>query len=203
MLTLEKKSPLVSTTRLGQPVSGSAQHDRLGRAAQLSDSVHPNPIPQSPLPSAVAFFLSSRPAGHLHCLPSRRHRCCIPRALISDSPWGFPSRSQSATGRGMGGKRRGVEGPSTAGRAMNQAVSLREESSGRTLVDEASLLRVKHLHRLAAWAGAEAGVGPIGALLGRRLAASADTASVPLGAVTFLCQRFVVPASRSRACTPR
>ena len=79
----------------------------------------------------------------------------------------------------MGKKIRSADGTSTLARSMNQAVSLREETSGRTHVDDASLLRVKHLQRLAAWAGAEAGVGPIGALLGRRLAASAEAAGVP------------------------
>ncbi|GJM87171.1 hypothetical protein PR202_ga03099 [Eleusine coracana subsp. coracana] len=66
------------------------------------------------------------------------------------------------------------------GRAAKQAVSLREESSGRTHVDEATLLRVQHLQRLAAWAGAEAGVGPVGALLGRRLAASAEASGAAI-----------------------
>ncbi|TVU33956.1 hypothetical protein EJB05_15773 [Eragrostis curvula] len=103
----------------------------------------------------------------------------------------------------MGRKRRGGEGHSTAGRAANQAVSLREESSGRTHVDEVSLLKVKHLQRLAAWAGAEAGVGPVGALLGRRLAASAETAGVPLGAATFLCQRCETILKPGFNCTVR
>jgi hypothetical protein len=83
-------------------------------------------------------------------------------------------------------------------------VSLREESSGKTTrVDEASVLRVKHLQQLAAWTGAEAGVGPVGALLGRRLAASAEVARVPIGPATFLCQRFVVPSSDSCVWAPR
>jgi hypothetical protein len=91
-----------------------------------------------------------------------------------------------------------------AGRTGNQAVSLREESSGKTTrVDESIVLRVKHLQRLAAWAGAEAGVGPIGALLGRGLAASAEVAGVPVGAATFLCKRFVVPSSDSCVWAPR
>ncbi|RCV25723.1 hypothetical protein SEVIR_5G190500v4 [Setaria viridis] len=89
----------------------------------------------------------------------------------------------------MGKKNSGASGASTPARASNQAVSIRDETSGRTRVDEASLLRVKHLQRLASWAGAEAGVGPVAALLGRRLASSAEAAGVPLGAATFLCQR--------------
>lgn len=91
--------------------------------------------------------------------------------------------------RGGGDMGKKNSGASTPARASNQAVSIREETSGRTRVDEASLLRVKHLQQLASWAGAEAGVGPVGALLGRRLAASAKAAGVPLGAATFLCQR--------------
>ncbi|KAI4974067.1 hypothetical protein ZWY2020_042151 [Hordeum vulgare] len=40
-----------------------------------------------------------------------------------------------------------------------------------------------------AWASGEAGVGSIGALLGRRFAMNAEAAGVPIGASTFLCQR--------------
>lgn len=89
------------------------------------------------------------------------------------------------------GKKRGGHGhaPAAPPRAGNQAVSLREESSGKTRADAASLLRVQHLQRLAAWAGGEAGAGPLGALLGRRLAANAEAAGIPLAASTFLCQR--------------
>ncbi|KAF0911967.1 hypothetical protein E2562_012778 [Oryza meyeriana var. granulata] len=90
------------------------------------------------------------------------------------------------------GKKRGSHshGPWAAAvpRTGSQAVSLREESSGKTRADAASLLRVQHLQRLAAWAGGKAGVGPVGALLGRRLAANAEAAGIPLGASTFQCQ---------------
>ncbi|KAE8785883.1 hypothetical protein D1007_40400 [Hordeum vulgare] len=72
---------------------------------------------------------------------------------------------------------------------MNQAVSLREETSGKTHADAPSLLRVQHLQRLGAWASGEAGVGSIGALLGRRFAMNTEAAGVPIGASTFLCQR--------------
>nr|ACG39243.1 hypothetical protein [Zea mays] len=103
----------------------------------------------------------------------------------------------------MGKKIRSTDGTSTPARSMNQAVSLREETSGRTRVDDASLLRVKHLQRLAAWAGPEAGVRPIGALLGRRLAASAEAAGVPLNAATFLCQRCETILKPGFNCTVR
>uniref|UniRef100_A0A0E0MXP8 Uncharacterized protein n=1 Tax=Oryza rufipogon TaxID=4529 RepID=A0A0E0MXP8_ORYRU len=49
------------------------------------------------------------------------------------------------------GKKRGGHGHAPA--APLRAVSLREESSGKTRADAASLLRVQHLQRLAAWAG--------------------------------------------------
>ncbi|CAO2179661.1 unnamed protein product [Urochloa humidicola] len=94
-------------------------------------------------------------------------------------------------------------GASTPARASSQAVSIREETSGKTRVDEATLLRVKHLQRIAAWAGAEAGVGPVGALLGRRLAASAEGAGVPLSAATFLCQRCETVLKPGFNCTVR
>jgi hypothetical protein len=88
------------------------------------------------------------------------------------------------------GKKLGNAGPSSASRSTNQAVSLREETSGKTQVDSASLLRAQHLQRLAAWASGEAAVGPIGALLGHRLATGAEAAGIPIGASTFLCQRL-------------
>ncbi|VAI69290.1 unnamed protein product [Triticum turgidum subsp. durum] len=87
------------------------------------------------------------------------------------------------------GKKPGNAGPSSASRPMNQAVSLREETSGKTQADPPSLLRVQHLQRLGAWASGEVGVGSIGALLGRRLATNAEAAGIPIGASTFLCQR--------------
>ena len=87
------------------------------------------------------------------------------------------------------GKKMGNAGPSSASRSMNQAMSLREETSGKMQADAASVLRVQHLHRLAAWASGEAAVGPIGALLGYRLSTDAEAAGIPIGASTFLCQR--------------
>ncbi|WVZ98555.1 hypothetical protein U9M48_043984 [Paspalum notatum var. saurae] len=103
----------------------------------------------------------------------------------------------------MGKKNRSTDGSSMPARALNQAVSLREETSGRTHVDEASLLRIKHLQRLAAWAGAEAAVGPVGALLGCRLAASAEATGVPLSAANFLCQRCETILKPGFNCTVR
>ncbi|RLM69513.1 uncharacterized protein C2845_PM17G01590 [Panicum miliaceum] len=94
-------------------------------------------------------------------------------------------------------------GASTPARAASQAVSLREETPGRTRVDEASMLRVRHLQRLAAWAGAEARVGPVAVLLGHRLAASVEAAGVPLGAATFLCQRCETVLKPGFNCTVR
>ncbi|KAI4974068.1 hypothetical protein ZWY2020_042152 [Hordeum vulgare] len=87
------------------------------------------------------------------------------------------------------GKQPGNTGPSSASRSANQAVSLREETSGKAQVDVPSLLRVQHLQRLGAWASGEAGVGSIGALLGYRLATNAEAAGIPIGASTFVCQR--------------
>ncbi|XP_044957119.1 uncharacterized protein LOC123407933 [Hordeum vulgare subsp. vulgare] len=87
------------------------------------------------------------------------------------------------------GKQPGNTGPSSASRSANQAVSLREETSGKAQVDVPSLLRVQHLQRLGAWASGEAGVGSIGALLGYRLATNAEAAAIPIGASTFVCQR--------------
>ncbi|XBJ28158.1 hypothetical protein VPH35_005308 [Triticum aestivum] len=82
------------------------------------------------------------------------------------------------------GKKPCSAGPSSASRPMNQAMSLREETSGKTQANTPSLLRVQHLQRLGAWATGEAGVGSIGALLGRRFAMD-----VEIDASTFLCQK--------------
>lgn len=101
------------------------------------------------------------------------------------------------------GKKRGNSAPSSASRATNQALSLREESCGKTQADAASLLRVQHLQRLAAWASGEAGVSPVGALLGHRLATKAEAAGIPLGASTFLCQRCESVLQPGFNCTIR
>ncbi|KAF7046065.1 hypothetical protein CFC21_055114 [Triticum aestivum] len=87
------------------------------------------------------------------------------------------------------GKKPGKAGPSSASRPMNQAMSLREETSGKAQADVPSLLRVQHLQRLAAWASGVAGVDSIGALLGHRLATNAEASRIPIEASTFLCQR--------------
>ncbi|KAL6881945.1 hypothetical protein ACP4OV_011417 [Aristida adscensionis] len=103
----------------------------------------------------------------------------------------------------MGKKNYGGSGASMPARAAGQALSLREESSGNARVDEASVLRVKHLQRLPAWAGGGAGAGPVGALLGRRLAASAEAAGVPPGAAAFQCQRCETVLKPGFNCTIR
>ncbi|VAH98848.1 unnamed protein product [Triticum turgidum subsp. durum] len=87
------------------------------------------------------------------------------------------------------GKKPGNAGRSSASRPMNQAMSLREETSGKAQADVPSLLRVQHLQRLAAWASGNVGVGSIGALLGHRLATNAEASGIPVEASTFLCQR--------------
>lgn len=101
------------------------------------------------------------------------------------------------------GKKLGNAGPSSASRSTNQAVSLREETSGKMQADAASLLRVQHLQRLAAWASREAAVGPIGALLAHRLATDAEAAGIPIGASTFLCQRCESVLQPGFKCTIR
>ncbi|CAM0880549.1 unnamed protein product [Alopecurus aequalis] len=104
------------------------------------------------------------------------------------------------------GKKLANTGPSSAStsRSMNQAVSLREEISGKTQADAASLLRIQHLQRLATWASGEAAVGPIGALLGHRLATVAEeVAGIPIGASTFFCQRCESVLQPGFNCTIR
>uniref|UniRef100_A0ACD5U516 Uncharacterized protein n=1 Tax=Avena sativa TaxID=4498 RepID=A0ACD5U516_AVESA len=100
-------------------------------------------------------------------------------------------------------KKLGNHGPSSASRSTNQAVSLREEISGKTQADATSLLRVQHLQRLAAWASGEASVGPIGALLGHRFATDAEAAGIPIGASNFICQRCESVLQPGFNCTIR
>ncbi|KAG8051740.1 hypothetical protein GUJ93_ZPchr0001g31547 [Zizania palustris] len=94
------------------------------------------------------------------------------------------------------GKKRGDHVPDAVGaaRAGNQAVSIREENSGKTRADAASLLRLQHLQRLAAWACGEAGVAPVSALLGRRLAGEAEA-----GRDTSRCLYLRMPKVRVTA----
>lgn len=81
------------------------------------------------------------------------------------------------------------------GKTMNtkaiQGATLREENTGKKRVDVSSMLRMEHLQRLSTWAGVEAGIPPLGALFGHRLAASAEAGGVPLDPSTFVCRRFV------------
>jgi hypothetical protein len=63
-------------------------------------------------------------------------------------------------GGGMGKNNNSASGTSTPARASNQAMSIREETSGTTRVDEASLLRVKHLQSASVVGGRGGWGGP-------------------------------------------
>ncbi|EMS61856.1 hypothetical protein TRIUR3_21950 [Triticum urartu] len=89
------------------------------------------------------------------------------------------------------GKKPCSAGPSSASRPMNQAMSLREETSGKTQANTPSLLRVQHLQRLGAWAsGAGGGAVREGGAPPRDVCRLFGHATTPPGcASTFLCQR--------------
>uniref|UniRef100_A0A1D1XGH6 Uncharacterized protein n=1 Tax=Anthurium amnicola TaxID=1678845 RepID=A0A1D1XGH6_9ARAE len=70
-----------------------------------------------------------------------------------------------------------------------QKATLREENVGRKHVDSGSVLRMQHLQRLAIWAGGEASISPLAALLGHRLAVEAEAEGIPLDRSFFSCQR--------------
>ncbi|ONK64010.1 uncharacterized protein A4U43_C07F21180 [Asparagus officinalis] len=93
------------------------------------------------------------------------------------------------------------------GKIMNtQAIrgaTLREENTGKKRVDVSSMLRMEHLQRLSTWAGVEAGIPPLGALFGHRLAANAEAEGVPLDPSTFVCRRCESILQPGSNCTVR
>ena len=64
--------------------------------------------------------------------------------------------------------------------------TLREEKSGKREASASSILRLRHLQKLAKCAGVPP---PLAALFGHHLAYSAEAAGVPLDSSWFLCQR--------------
>lgn len=67
--------------------------------------------------------------------------------------------------------------------------TLREENAGIMHVDVSCILKTQHLQRLAAWASQEAGISPLAALLGQKLASEAEASSINLDSSVFLCER--------------
>ncbi|KAK8939069.1 hypothetical protein KSP39_PZI010921 [Platanthera zijinensis] len=70
-----------------------------------------------------------------------------------------------------------------------KGATLREEKSGKKHADVSLILKMKHLQKLAVWAGGEGGIPPLGALFGYQLAANAETSGVPLDQSSFYCRR--------------
>uniref|UniRef100_A0A1D1Z655 B-cell lymphoma/leukemia 11A n=1 Tax=Anthurium amnicola TaxID=1678845 RepID=A0A1D1Z655_9ARAE len=84
-----------------------------------------------------------------------------------------------------------------------QKATLREENVGRKHVDSGSVLRMQHLQRLAIWAGGEASISPLAALLGHRLAVEAEAEGIPLDRSFFSCQRCETILQPDYNCTMR
>lgn len=81
--------------------------------------------------------------------------------------------------------------------------TLREENTGKKHADINPILRMQHLQRLAAWAGGEARIPPLGAFLGVCLAAKAESSAILLDHSTFLCQRCETTLQPGYNCTIR
>ncbi|KAH0468312.1 hypothetical protein IEQ34_003345 [Dendrobium chrysotoxum] len=84
-----------------------------------------------------------------------------------------------------------------------KGATLREENIGKKEVDVSSILKIKHLQKLAAWAGGEGGIPPLGAFLGYHLAANAEVSGVPLDKSSFFCQRCESNLQPGFNCTIR
>ncbi|KAL0925091.1 hypothetical protein M5K25_003400 [Dendrobium thyrsiflorum] len=84
-----------------------------------------------------------------------------------------------------------------------KAATLREENLGKKEVDVSSILKIKHLQKLAAWAGGEGGIPPLAAFFGYHLAANAEVSGVPLDKSSFFCQRCESNLQPGFNCTIR
>lgn len=84
-----------------------------------------------------------------------------------------------------------------------QGATLREENSGKKDADVSSILKIKHLQKLAVWAGGEGGIPPLGAFYGYQLAANAEALGVPLDSSFFFCQRCESVLQPGFNCTIR
>ncbi|XP_020593928.1 uncharacterized protein LOC110034036 [Phalaenopsis equestris] len=88
-------------------------------------------------------------------------------------------------------------------RGICKGATLREENIGKKEVDVSSILKIKHLQKLAAWAGGEGGMPPLGGFFGQRLAATAEALGVPLDKAFFFCERCESNLQPGYNCTIR
>ncbi|KAJ3695659.1 hypothetical protein LUZ60_001036 [Juncus effusus] len=85
-----------------------------------------------------------------------------------------------------------------------QNTTLREEKVGKKHADVASILRIKHLTRVATWASGEGRVKPFGSMLGQRLCAAAEASGLPLDSSSvILCQKCETVLQPGFNCTIR
>ncbi|KAG0461485.1 hypothetical protein HPP92_021782 [Vanilla planifolia] len=70
-----------------------------------------------------------------------------------------------------------------------EGATLRDENSRKKDHDVCSVLKMKHLQKLATWAGGDGGIAPLGALFGYHLAANAESSGIPIDQSCFQCQR--------------
>ncbi|XP_038986672.1 uncharacterized protein LOC103703120 isoform X2 [Phoenix dactylifera] len=85
----------------------------------------------------------------------------------------------------------------------HQGATIREESTGKKCFNVRSILRLKHLQKMATWTGKEAPVRPLSAFFGRLLAAHAEAAGAPLDPFLFPCERCETILQPGYNCTVR
>ncbi|PKA52571.1 hypothetical protein AXF42_Ash001552 [Apostasia shenzhenica] len=84
-----------------------------------------------------------------------------------------------------------------------QRARLRVDIASKKDTDVISILKFKHLQRLATWAGGVGGIPPLSALFGWKLAANAEASGIPMDKSSVLCQRCECVLQPGFNCTIR
>ncbi|XP_010912339.1 uncharacterized protein [Elaeis guineensis] len=85
----------------------------------------------------------------------------------------------------------------------HQVATIQEKSARKKFVNARSVLRLKHLQKMATWAGMEASVPPLSAFFGHLLAAHAEAAGAPVDPFPFPCERCETILQPGYNCTIR
>ncbi|KAI3864964.1 hypothetical protein MKX03_023235 [Papaver bracteatum] len=90
------------------------------------------------------------------------------------------------------------------GRGGNQKNKFGSSSSSNSSsVGRRSILKAKHLEKLALWAGDDVSIPSFGALFGQRLASWSESMATPIDSSLFLCQRCESILQPGANCTVR
>ncbi|PKA60889.1 hypothetical protein AXF42_Ash006524 [Apostasia shenzhenica] len=100
----------------------------------------------------------------------------------------------------MGRRRKNSTNPK---QGICQRARLRVDIASKKDTDVSSVLKIKHLQRLATWAGGVGGISPLGALFGWKLAANAEASGIPIDKSSVLCQRCECILQPGFNCTIR